>query len=253
MALLRHVLAAISIIGTALFGTVLLVASLFPLQVERIAKHLVRAEVESRVRDKLHSIGADSLAARTTAIGERLARESNAARSLIDSELPKIIERELAKMQDPACECRKGTAAGVTSLLKFHLTGLEAMRERLADAVRANYQTIAAKLLRELRIFSAANMLCFALLGVALWVRKAANVHVLPAALVLLLAAGLTAGLYLFAQDWMRTILFDSYVGFAYFAYVGIVFALLSDVIFNRARVIVGIFNGVSNVSLSPC
>ena len=53
----------------------------------------------------------------------------------------------------------------------------------------------------------------------------------------LVVAAVVTAGLYLFAQDWLRTLVFADYLGFGYVAYLLLALAFLTDVAFNRARI----------------
>jgi hypothetical protein len=67
----------------------------------------------------------------------------------------------------------------------------------------------------------------------------------------------LTIG-YLFEQNWFHTILFNDYVGFGYFAYLGVAVAFLADIAFNRARVTTDLINAVLNavgsaVQALPC
>ena len=75
---------------------------------------------------------------------------------------------------------------------------------------------------------------------------------------MLLAAASITAYLYLFNQNWLHTLLFSDYVGLAYLGYLGAAFALLSDIIFNRARITTEILNFILNalgsaVQVVPC
>ena len=98
-----------------------------------------------------------------------------------------------------------------------------------AEVVRA--------LLREFRIFTAANALIFLLLGATTYWRRTAGLQLLLPAVVLVGSATLVGAFYLFAQDWLHTILFSDYVGLGYFAYVGMEAVCLADIVFNRARV----------------
>ena len=116
----------------------------------------------------------------------------------------------------------------------------------------------AHKLVHEFRIFTGTNAAVFALLLVAALIRPKASLQLLTAALVLLAAAGVTAYFYLFQQNWLHTLLFNDYVGMAYVGYLSGVMALLSDLIFNRARVTTAVMNAAleaagSAVQLVPC
>lgn len=98
---------------------------------------------------------------------------------------------------------------------------------------------------REYRIFTGTNALAFLLLTVAVFIRRRAGVHFLPVGLILLLATGVTSYFYLFNQNWLHTIVFGDYVGFAYAAYLGFVFAALGDILLNRARVTTAVLDVV--------
>ena len=83
--------------------------------------------------------------------------------------------------------------------------------------------------------------------------RPRASWHLLPAAVVLVLAAGVTAYLYLFNQNWLHTVVFSDYVGWAYFAYLGVAAGLLGDVVLNRGRIVGNVLSSVGDISVSPC
>lgn len=67
-----------------------------------------------------------------------------------------------------------------------------------------------------------------------------------------------SVSIYVFGQDWFYTILYNDYMGFTYLVYIAVIFSVLSDIAFNRARVVTEILNGVANtlgyaLSLVPC
>lgn len=95
-----------------------------------------------------------------------------------------------------------------------------------------------AELLREARIVCAANVVVFAMLtALALSRRRLRHDLVVPSAL-LVGSALVTAYCYLFAQHWLRAIVFDEYVGLGYFVYLAVVFVLLVDVVRRRGRLV---------------
>lgn len=161
-------------------------------------------------------------------------------------------------MQDLDCACRKQIETSIREGFEWRIASASAAQERLSTLIRSNYMDIANQRTREFRIFTGTNAMVFALLLVAVFVKRQAGLQLLPAALVLLLAAGLTAYLYLFNQNWLHTLVFSDFVGFAYLAYLGGVFAFLCDIIFNRARVTVEVLNALLNavgsaVQVAPC
>lgn len=117
----------------------------------------------------------------------------------------------------------------------------------MTTLIRSKYMETASQLTREFRIFAGTNAIVFALLLIAVLVKRQAGLHLLPSAFVLLLAAGVTAYLYLFNQNWLHTLVFSDFVGFTYIGYLGSAFALLCDIIFNRARVTTKVLNALLN------
>ena len=112
---------------------------------------------------------------------------------------------------------------------------------------------VAEKLTREFRIFTGSNALVFAVLALAAYTKRGAGVLLIPPALLLVIAAGIDGYLYIFSQNWLHTIVFSDYTGFAYVAYMGVVFAFLCDVAFNRGRMTVNLLKAMGNVAVAPC
>jgi hypothetical protein len=124
--------------------------------------------------------------------------------------------------------------------------------------IRTKYMETAEALTREFRIFTGANAAMFALLGLTTRWRKRAGAQLLLPAAVLIGAAAVVGGLYLFSQNWLHTVVFAEYVGLGYFAYLALAVALLADIAFNRARVTTEIVNAILNVlgsavTVVPC
>ena len=119
-----------------------------------------------------------------------------------------------------------------------------AVQDKLAaelDAVRAN---VTAKLLREWRIFTACNALAFALLALTAARRGRNGLQLLLPAITLTLAVTITAGLYLFNQNWLHTVVFNQYTGWAYGGYLLAMALWMGDILLNRARVTTHVVSG---------
>lgn len=254
MAAVRPLLLLVSIVGTLLFGAAFLTSLAQPGYVEDVAKSLIRHEVEKKVHEKVGALDEKFLAGKAGALIQKHAQEAEQARRQLREKVPERIAAEIAEMRNLDCECRKKVESHSRAGLEWTIAKAGQAQERLTALIRSQYMEVATRLTREFRIFTGANALVFALLGGAAWVRRAAGWHLVPAALVLVAAAVATGYLYLFQQNWLHTVLFSDYVGWAYFAYLGAVFALLGDVVLNRARATVGLLRSVSfDIQVLPC
>ena len=79
----------------------------------------------------------------------------------------------------------------------------------------------------------------------------------LPSAL-LLTSTLICSFFYVFEQNWLLTIIYDDYLGFAYLGYLGVVFLFLCDIVLNYARITSAIINAILNIIgsaayVSPC
>ncbi|OEZ92559.1 hypothetical protein [Duganella phyllosphaerae] len=119
-----------------------------------------------------------------------------------------------------------------------------AVQDKLAakvDTVRAN---VTAKLLREWRIFTACNALAFAVLALTAALRGRNALQLLLPAVTLTLAVAITAGLYLFNQNWLHTVVFNQYTSWAYSGYLLATALWMADILLNRARVTTQLVSG---------
>lgn len=225
MRTIRPVLLSISAIGVAVFGIAFLISFVRPLLVESVAKELVRREVETRVQERVASFG-------ETRLG-RWAMER-----VTDRKLDEVVSEKVAALvaqiqdSDTTLDLLAGTEAG----------------QRFDRLIRTKYSEVVQALLREFRIFTAANALVFLMLGATAYSRRTAGLQLLLPAVVLVGAATMVGSVYLFGQDWLHTILFSDYVGLGYFAYLGAACVFLIDVVFNHARITTEIVNAALNV-----
>jgi len=238
---MRRIILGFSLVGTLLFGLAFAVSYLKPIWVESAAREVLRREVERQAGARIDALSgtrvagfAQQVLARTDAdiIGMRAALPEKAAQVVDD-------------MLDPDCDCRRRLTAAVDAGARLHLRALEGMRGRLQALIESSYAHVSASLLREWRIFTLTNAVAFALLGAVTLARRGAALQLALPAAVIGGAVVVTGGAWLFAQDWLHTIVFGSYVGLAYAGWLAAVALLLADLAFNRARVVNGVLNAV--------
>ena len=257
LSVLRTALAILGFGGALIFGAAFAMSYARPAWVETMAKDVVQAEVEKRVRAQVAAAAGGTLAGFATDALKRNEAQVAAARRVLADSLGARVARVAAEMRDPDCACRQGVAAHIGNG-DWRGALLSAANERVTALIRAKYLDVAAGLTREFRIFTAVNALVLLMLGIAVVVRRNAGLHLLPPAVILACAAVAVGYVYLFRQDWLHTIVFGEYVGLAYVAWRGVALALLADVALNRARVTVHLVNGCINVaggtaSAVPC
>lgn len=255
MKLIRLLALCLGIAGSVIFTGAFAASWTSEHFIGETAREVIRYRVAQEMNAKVDALGAEFLVDKAKILFKEKAREIELLKLALKSKLPEIVTSIANQMADPRCTCRKWTPEPVRNFLLAMLTDATQAQERLTGLIKTKYLEVEAQLTREYRIFTGTNALAFILLTVAVLVRRRAGLHFLPVGLILLLATGVTSYFYLFNQNWLHTIVFGDYVGFAYSAYLGFVFAALGDILLNRARVTISVLDGIfgSLCSLSPC
>jgi hypothetical protein len=255
---MRRTLLIFSLFGFSVFAAILATSFFSPLTIERVAREIVRIEVERRVANKIDALSSSRVVVLAQKALGKTDAELEDAKRLLAEDVPRKVAAVVANMSNADCECRKRLAQLAVNAQKDRIADLTQVRERLASLIESAYASVSAQLLRELRIFAGSNALAFAALGAVTYARRGAALQLVLPAFVLLGALTATSVIYLFNQDWLHTIVYSDYVGFAYLGYLALASALLADVVFNRARVttkaVNAIFSAVGSVlHASPC
>jgi hypothetical protein len=239
----RTLIFCIAVFGSVIFGAAFISSFVKPILVERIAREIVRIEVEKEVGEKVDSLSNSRIVSFAQKVLNKTDEEIAENNRQLKAEIPQKVASVIADMLNADCECRKRIVNNAEQNVMDELSSLTQVRAHLKEYIELSYKHVATSLLREFRIFTGANTLVFVALGLVTVRRHQASVQLLLPAFVLIGAATLTGGLYLFGQNWLHTIVFNEYVGLGYFAYLAIALVLLWDVAFNRARVSTQIIN----------
>ena len=164
----------------------------------------------------------------------------------------------IAEMRDLDCECRKKYENWFKRGYESKITSLENVNEKLLDFTKGKYMQVANELKRDVRIFTGSNAVIFLLLILVSFFKPRAIAHLFLPAILLTVSTLVIAFFYIFEQNWLMTIIYSDYWGFAYLGYVGVLFLSLCDIVFNSARVTTEIINGLLSalgqaVSVAPC
>lgn len=266
MGWLRKGLLAISLLGMSFSGAGLAVTFVDERHFEDRTRQLVTWQVEREIRDlaTLPPVEEDGALA---ALRNRMADSIALSERLLGSDLPERIAETIAEL----CVCdldyedreeherrfneakdsfaaviRGGLASGI-ALTRIKIGTLD-------DLISGYYVETVEGLKRDLRIFFGSNLALYTIVGFGVLFSGLGNALVIPAFL-LFLGTISSSGLYLFGQNWLSTILFHDWTGFAYLGWVAFITAFLADVFLNRARVTLRILSSVSWIPIPglPC
>jgi hypothetical protein len=123
------------------------------------------------------------------------------------------------------------------------LASLEEGKAKLIDFSHAKYMEITQKLTLDVRIFIGTNSVIFVLLLLISFMKPAAISHLFLQGGLLLISTLISSYCYLFEQNWFYTILYNDYTGFSFILYLLLVFAVLCNIVFNKARVTTTVIN----------
>ena len=245
----RVVLGLVGVLGTLLFSLAFLITLRTPERLEHFAADYIEARATEALAERvdgwarpapghaLNDLAADLL--------RRDEREIAALEASLRSGVHRRIAAAIAEMRDLDCECRERWADALHGRAERRIDTLVERSAPLRRSVHATYARIVADLARDVRVFSGTNALVFALLFAAAFARPRAVLQLFVPGVMLAAAALSCSYLYLFEQNWLLTIIQESYLGFWYLAWLAFAFGLLLDIGLNRARITTEIVNSM--------
>ncbi|MFK7888544.1 MAG: hypothetical protein AB8G16_16910 [Gammaproteobacteria bacterium] len=252
----------VGVVGALLFGFVLYLTFSTPQWLETYAKDYIEDRVRERVGE---TIDAATVDAGDSALGRLAASvvEANSERidKIRDNVKNKVYERmaqAIGDMRNADCTCRAMLQSWAQRLPQGSLNRLFAANTKITELIQGKYAYVVGSLKRDVRIFAGTNFAVFLSLLLVTFMKPRAMGHLVLPAFLLTCSTVLTSYFYIFQQNWLLTILHSSYWGWAYTAYLALVFAILLDIVFNKARVTTEIVNGIlnaigSSLSVFPC
>lgn len=227
----RRILLIVIVAGALLSWCLFALSFLQPVWVEKSVEGVIRYQLQNRLEASLDH---HELTRKARELLQQ--KQEQRAQILRDATFKKSIDQLIAEMQDPDCYCRqlmRGIAPLVTQASLDQLLHEEA---KLKQFLMHEYRNTVEKLLREIRIFSAINGLLLSMLATVLFVSAYSAWISLPSIALMSVANFLVAGLYLFQQNWLHTLVFGDYLGWGYAFYLLFACVSLWDLVFQRAR-----------------
>ncbi|MET1076721.1 MAG: hypothetical protein ABWY06_01735 [Pseudomonas sp.] len=240
-------------LGCVLFTLAFAATFVAPYRIEQQARSFIQEQLLSAVNQRITGLQSPHLTLAAGVLAERFQGEVASLEQDLRDGLPAKVASVVAQMQDLSCECRQHLSNQLSQAAEQRIGSLQGAQARLHGLIQGQYAQVLSQLLRDLRIFSGTNLAVFlCLLGISLLKPRSTAPLLLPAGL-LLLSTVLCSYAYLFQQDWFFTLIFGSYLGYAYAAVLLSVFLLLGDVALNRARVCGRVLASLGSAPPMPC
>jgi hypothetical protein len=258
----RWSLRTVGIAGVSLYATFLAFTYSVPEWVERFAGRFIQAEVEARIDRTIDGLelprGEGLLSQAATALFEENSTRIKQYRTALKNNVHDLLGAALAEVADADCACREKYSRILRDGLEFNVVALQAANDQIVEFVQMTYMDVLAELKRDIRIFTGSNAVVFLVLLLVSFLKPGAAQHLFLPGILLAIAAVICSYFYVFEQNWLLTIIYSDYIGFAYLAYLGVVLLFLCDIAFNRGRVTTEIINAIFNAtgsafSVVPC
>ncbi len=263
---MKSILRLIGISGTLLFGTFFCLTFGIPGFVEDLGKDFIKGQIERKIDDKFDNSfdgmepDSDDSALTRAAKGlfQKHQDEIEEVREQLRTKAHESLAATIAKMRDLSCECRKKYARMFKAGFELRIASLQEANRKIRDFIGVKYMEVATALQRDIRIFTGSNTLVFVTLLLVSFLKPRAISHLFLPSALLLTSTLICSFFYVFEQNWLLTIIYDDYLGFAYLGYLGVVFLFLCDIVLNYARITSAIINAILNIigsaaSVSPC
>ncbi len=252
-------------LGMILFIPIFLLSFAEPQLIENSGKAFVEWKLEKSTNAKIDSLKLPKESKFEKLLGNKAKELRNKTEEKIQNlklqlkdDAPSLIAAQLAKLRNLDCECRRSWEKKARDSIKFELASLETAKLKLVDFTQAKYMEIVEKLTLDVRIFVGANGAVFLFLMLASFLKPTAIKHLFLPSVLMLVSTVLCSYFYIFEQNWFYTIIYNNYTGFTYIGYLTFVFAVLCDIVFNKAKVTTEIINSFLQTighaaSLVPC
>lgn len=247
---------SIAVIFLIVFCTFLLTVTLSPKTFERSALSFAKHQIEIEMKQLYPALGQDTVPKGLQNLADQLGVQQASIVKQLDSKLPELI----ATIITSYCGCTGDIQADIDERAqsirdkeeaRFQQLGLTRMH--LSEIIKGKYDTILSALRRDIIIFLGTNLVAIAFVFGATYAPSDRRRLVFYPAVLLILAVGISSGLYLFNTDWFYTIVFQNYAGYGYSAMMLVIFGFLLDIVMNRARITLQIISNLPAVFAPVC
>lgn len=255
----------LGILGVAIFLPLFMFTFADPQLIENSGKSFIEWKLQSETDKKIDSMSLPEatkfenlLGAKARELRDKTEFQLQEVKRQLKADAPAMLAAQVAKLRNIDCECRKKWEDALRHTMQAEVASLEAAKAKLIDFSRGKYMEIVENLTLDVRIFLGANSLVFIFLLLVSFMKPFAIKHLFLPSGLMLISTAICSYFYVFEQNWFYTVIYNDYTGMAYVGYLAFVFAILCDILFNKARVTTEILNTFLQcighaASLVPC
>ena len=235
-----------------LYGAIFTLTFLSPHTIEKEAQSFIAQKVSERTHERIDKIGSGKFFKSKLMLLAKgqMAKEKEKLHTfkiLLHEKADEKLAKVIAKMSNKDCECRKKYQkffhGMLTDGIKVFSNGIKKIEEFMSQS----YMVVMQKVLDDFKIFAGSNFFVLLLLLLLLHIKPSSTKSLEILAGLMLVSTLISSYFYIFNQNWFFTLIFDSYVGFGYLVYLGIVFGFLVDIALNKARVTTNLLSGIGS------
>ena len=258
----KLILRSIGALGAAIFSSFLLLTYSTPGWVEDVAADYIESQARERIDDSIDLVRPPESESALGRLAQSMYEKNETQINQIKTDLRDKVHQQwaaaLAMVRDLDCECREKWENWFESGFNTNIALLQAANQQVSRFIHSTYMDVATELKRDIRIFTSSNAAVFLLLLLVSFLKPQAMMHLFVPGILLGTSTLICSYFYIFEQNWLLTIIHSSYLGFAYLAWLGVVFLFLCDIVFNEARVTTEVLNATFNaigsaLTAGPC
>ena len=167
----------------------------------------------------------------------------------LSSDLPELIAKVVNDILEREVDEKK-IGKDIRKFMREKISSLAYAINNIENLISGKYYKILNNLIMDIRIFSGCNSVLFLVVLLIFSFKSIPQRQVLLPTALLLIASIASSLIYILGQDWFYTIIYNNYVGFGYLIYIGLIFVLQCDLIFNKARITCFLFDALGSIAL---
>jgi hypothetical protein len=238
-----------------LYGALFVLTFLSPHTIEKEAQSFIAKKISERTHERIDKIGSGKIfKSKLMLLAKKKMKKEKAKllafKIMLHEKADEKLAKVMTKMSDKDSACRKKHQKFFHGILTIGIKLFSNGIKKIEQFMSQSYMLVMQKVLDDFKIFIGSNFFVLALLLLLLHIKPLSTKSLEILAGLMLVSTLISSYFYIFNQNWFFTLIFDSYVGFGYLVYLGILFGFLVDIGLNKARVTTNLFNGISSPSI---
>lgn len=257
---MKLTLRLIGLAGLLVFVPLLMATFASPIEVERAARGYIESKIKHHVEAILGEVTEKASDTTLGRLAQKLAEKNKdklqVLKDRLSSGLNERIAAEVARMQNLNCECRALLRVALDAVTAAEIADIEDIEPQLRRLIEGNYVEIVTSLMLDVRIYAGTNAAAFLVLLMLSLVRSDRVRPLFVPGILLAVSVTVAALLYVVGQNWFFAVLNADYMGWAYTAWMLVLFAFLIDIALFNARVTLRIleaFGLAVSTAAAPC